>query len=115
MCASGVLVHCPSRLGAAVPVVAAEIPRRDRMLTKWTLERAKTIHHCDRVISHTFKGSRISRCEFEPKSLSTLVGDESPVSVTCRRCPYADRKGEFARGGRAFRASAFPSHASYCV
>jgi hypothetical protein len=61
MCGRGVLVHCPSRLGAAVPVMTAEITRGDRVLTKWTLERAKTVHHCDGVISHTFKCSRISR------------------------------------------------------
>jgi len=49
MCGRGVLVHCPSRLGAAVPVMTAEITRGDRVLTKWTLERAKTVHHCDGV------------------------------------------------------------------
>ena len=50
----GVLVHCPSRLGATVTVLAAELLRGDGMFTKRTLEPAKTVHHFDGVISHSF-------------------------------------------------------------
>jgi hypothetical protein len=60
MCSHGVLVHGPSRLGAAVAVQAAELLRGDRMFTKWTLKRAKAIHHRDGVMSHNFKCSRLS-------------------------------------------------------
>ena len=63
----GVLVHCPSRLGATVTVLAAEVLGGDGMLTKRTLERAKTVHHFDGVISHSFKCSRLFRSDTEPK------------------------------------------------
>jgi hypothetical protein len=56
----GVLVHCPSCLGATVTVLAAELLCGDRMFTNWTLESAKTVHHFDGVISHSFKSSRLS-------------------------------------------------------
>jgi hypothetical protein len=62
-----VLVHCPSRLGATVTVLAAELPCGDRMFTNWTLESAKTVHHFDGVISHSFKSSRLSQHDSEPK------------------------------------------------
>jgi hypothetical protein len=45
MCDRGVLVHCPSRLGAAVAVQAAEIPCGEGVFTKLALERAKAVHH----------------------------------------------------------------------
>jgi|HubBroStandDraft_3_1064219.scaffolds.fasta_scaffold76644_1 hypothetical protein len=73
MLCRGVLVHCPSRLGAAVTVLAAELPCCDAMFTNWTLERAKTVHHFDGVISHSFKSSRLSRYESEPKLPSLLL------------------------------------------
>ena len=53
MYSGGVVVHCPGSLGAATAVLDAELPCSDRMLTKYTLERAKTVHHLDRVMSHT--------------------------------------------------------------
>jgi hypothetical protein len=34
----GVLVHCPCRLGAAVSVLAAEVPCGHGVFTKWALE-----------------------------------------------------------------------------
>jgi hypothetical protein len=43
MCSRGVLVHCPSRLGAAV--AAAEMPCGEGVFTKLALERAKAVHH----------------------------------------------------------------------
>ena len=52
MCSGGVLVHCPSRLGAAVAVLAAELLCGDGVFTEWTLERAKAVHHSDGVMSH---------------------------------------------------------------
>jgi hypothetical protein len=55
----GVHVHCPSCLGAAVSVEAAELTCSDRVFTKWTFERAN-VHHFDGVMSHSFKCSRLS-------------------------------------------------------
>src|SRR5580704_11030239 len=52
MCVSGVLVHCPGRLGAAVSVLAAEIPCGDGVSAEWALESGKPVHHLDRVMSH---------------------------------------------------------------
>jgi hypothetical protein len=60
MCSRGVLVHCPSRLGATAPVLAAELQGRDRVLTMWACERGQTLEYCDRVMSHSFKCSRLS-------------------------------------------------------
>jgi hypothetical protein len=54
MCSRGVLVHCPSRLGAAVAVQAAEIPCGEGFLTKSAREHAKAVHHCDGVMSHSY-------------------------------------------------------------
>ena len=54
VCSRGVLVHCPSRLGAAVAVQAAEIPCSDGVSTKSALEYAKAVHHFDVVMSHSF-------------------------------------------------------------
>jgi hypothetical protein len=62
MCSRGVLVHCPSRLGAAVAVEAVEVPCGDGVLTEWALERAKAVHHFDGVISHSFNSSPLSQC-----------------------------------------------------
>jgi hypothetical protein len=50
----GVLVHGPSRLGAAVAVQAVEFPCGDRVSTESALEYAKTVHHFDGVMSHNF-------------------------------------------------------------
>jgi len=54
MCGCCVLVHRFSRLGAAVAAMAAEILCGDGVSTNWTLERAKTVHHFDRIMSHSF-------------------------------------------------------------
>jgi hypothetical protein len=53
MCSRGVLVHCPSRLGATVAVQAAEIPCGEGAFTKSACEHAKAVHHFDGVMSHT--------------------------------------------------------------
>lgn len=59
MCGRGVLIHRLCCLGAAVAVMAAEIPCGDGVFAQWALERAKAGHHCDCVISHNFKCSRL--------------------------------------------------------
>jgi hypothetical protein len=58
MCHRGVLVHCPSRLGAAATVLAAEISCGDGVSTKRALEHAKAIHLFDDVMSHSFNCRR---------------------------------------------------------
>lgn len=116
MCGCGVLVHRLSRLGAAVAVMAAEIPCGDGVFTKWALEHAKAGHHCDGVISHNFKCSRIFRCNSELKLPSPLINNESlcwgslPALFLCR-----SESAESAPWVRAFRSPAFPFHASYCM
>ena len=60
MCSRGVLVHRPSRLGAAVAILAAEIPCGDEVFAKSALERAKAAHHLDGVMSHSFNCRRSS-------------------------------------------------------
>jgi hypothetical protein len=84
MCSRGVLVHCPSRLGAAAAVLAAKLPCRDGMLAKDAPERAKAVHHFDCVISHNFKCSRLSRHGSE---LKLPLGD--PIQV----CRYSVVRG----------------------
>ena len=54
-------------LARSVGVPAAELPCGDGVFTKWTLERAKAVHHCDTVMSHSFKCSRLSRYDSELK------------------------------------------------
>jgi hypothetical protein len=76
MCSRGVRVHCPSRLGAAAAVLAAELPCGDGVFTKWTLERTKAIHHFDGVISHSFKCSRLPGDGSELKLPSPTVTNE---------------------------------------
>jgi hypothetical protein len=56
-----------SRLGAAAAVLAAELPCGDGVSTKWALEYAKALHHCDGVMSHSFKCSHLSRYDSELK------------------------------------------------
>ena len=51
MCQRGVLVHCPSRLGAAATVPATKLPRGDGVLTKWAVELGEAVHHLDGVMS----------------------------------------------------------------
>ena len=52
MCSRSVLIHCLGRLAAAVAVLTAELPCRDGVFAKHTLECAKAAHHFDRVMSH---------------------------------------------------------------
>jgi len=68
VCSRGVLVHCPSRLGAAVAVQAAEIPCGEGVFTKLALERAKAVHHLDGVMSHSFNCRLSSLCDPELKN-----------------------------------------------
>lgn len=84
MCSRSVLVHCLSRLGAAIAVLAAELLCGDGVFTKWTLERAKPVHHFDGVMSHSFKCSRLFRYDSELKlpSLVTSENRDDPRSVT---------------------------------
>jgi len=91
MLCRGVLVHCPSRLGATVTVLAAELPCGDRMFTNWTLESAKTVHHFDGVISHSFKSSRLSRYDSEPKLPSLLLARTQTRDII--RLPKTNRPG----------------------
>ena len=76
MCSRGVLVHCPSRLGAAAAVLAAELPCGDRVLTKWALEPGKAVHHFDSVMSHSLNCSCLSRYDSELKLPSPALDPE---------------------------------------
>ena len=67
MCSRRVLVHRLGRLGAAAAVLAAELPCGDGVSTKGAFERAKAVHHCDGVMSHSFNCSRLSRYDSELK------------------------------------------------
>ena len=67
MCCGGVLVHCPCRLGAAVSVLAPEVPCGDGVFAMWALKRGKAVHHFDGVMSHSFNCRRLSRCDSELK------------------------------------------------
>jgi hypothetical protein len=87
MCSRGVLVHCPSRLGAAVAVQAAEIPCGEGVFTKLALERAKAVHHSDGVMSHSINCSPSSlydpelkttpRHERNGRRLALMIGSKS--------------------------------------
>jgi hypothetical protein len=116
MCGRGVLVHRLGRLGAAVAVMTAEIPCGDGVFTKWALERAKTGHHCDRVISHNLESSRILRYKSELKLPLRLVSNVSlcwcslSAPSLCR-----SESAESAPWVRVFRSPAFPFHASYSM
>jgi hypothetical protein len=77
MCRRGVLVHCPSRLGAAVAILVAELLCSDGVFTKWTRERAKAVYHLDGVMSHSFKYSRLSQYDSELKLPPLMVPNES--------------------------------------
>ena len=76
MCSRGVLVHCPSRLGAAAAVLAAELPCGDGVLTKWALEPGKAVHHFDSVMSHSLNCSCLSRYDSELKLPSPALDPE---------------------------------------
>ena len=68
----GVVVHCPGSLGPATAVLGAELPCSDRVFAKYTLEPAKTVHHLDRVMSHT--SSVVSHCGVTLKLKFLLTG-----------------------------------------
>jgi hypothetical protein len=76
MCSRGVHVHCPSRLGAAAAVLAAELPCGDGVFTKWALEPGKAVHHFDSVMSHSFNCSCLSRYDSELKLPSPALDPE---------------------------------------
>jgi hypothetical protein len=67
VCGRGVIVHCFSRLGAAVAVLTAKLPCSERVFTQWALELAKAVHHFDGVMSHSSKFSRLFRYDLELK------------------------------------------------
>jgi hypothetical protein len=69
----GVLVHCLSRLGPAVAVLTVKLARGEGVFTKWTLEPAKAVHHCDGVMSHSLDSSRLAWHDFELKLSSTTA------------------------------------------
>jgi hypothetical protein len=52
MCSRAVLVHCPSRLRAAVTILAAKLLCGDEVFTEWALEGCKAVYHFDGVVSH---------------------------------------------------------------
>jgi hypothetical protein len=58
VCGRGMLVHCLSRLGAAVTVLTAKLLCGDGVFTEWALERGKTVNHFDGVMSHSFNCKR---------------------------------------------------------
>jgi hypothetical protein len=67
MCSRGVLVHCPSCLGAATTVLATKLSRGDGVLTEWALKLGEAVHHLDGVMSHSFNCRCLSLCEPELK------------------------------------------------
>ena len=67
MCSRGVLIHCPSRLGATAAVLATELQGSDAVFATLARERDQAVGHFDGVMSHSFKCSRLSRCDAEPK------------------------------------------------
>jgi hypothetical protein len=68
------LVHCPCRLGAAAPLLAAELQHCDGVLTTWALERGHAVDQFDGVISHSFKSSPLCHYGSEPKLLRLEIG-----------------------------------------
>jgi hypothetical protein len=54
MGSGGVLVHRSGRLGAAAAVLAAEFLCGDGVFAKGALERGKSVHRLDGVMSHGF-------------------------------------------------------------
>jgi hypothetical protein len=72
----GVLVHRPSRLGAAVAIQAAEIPCGDGVFTKSALEDAKAVHHFDGVMSHSLDCSCLFRNDPELKPPATWTNPD---------------------------------------
>jgi hypothetical protein len=63
------IVHCPRSLGAAAPLLAAELQYCDGLLTTWAQKRSHAVDQFDGVISHSFKSSPLSRHDSEPKFL----------------------------------------------
>lgn len=58
MCSRGMLVHCPSGLGAAPTVLAIEVHCGDVVFAKAAFELGKAIHLFDGVMSHSFDSRR---------------------------------------------------------
>ena len=93
MCSLGVLIHCPSSLGAAAAVSAAEFRRGDGVFATLARERDQAVHHLDGVMSHSFNSSPLSRYDSEPKllrveSASTSVRTsrfDHSVFILCKR------------------------------
>ena len=54
MCSQGMVVHCPSCLGAAATLLAAELTCVDGVSTEWAFENRKAVHRDDRVMSQCF-------------------------------------------------------------
>ena len=59
------LVHCLSRLGAAVTILTTKRPCRNGVFAEYTLEHAKPVHQFDCVISHNF--SVVAYPTYDPK------------------------------------------------
>jgi hypothetical protein len=82
----GVLVHCLSRLGAAATVLAAKVPRRDRVFTEWAVELGEAVHHLDRVMSHSFNCRRSSlarlRTKVSPERSPDGEGDCRKIAIS---------------------------------
>ena len=70
------LVHRPSRLGAAATVLTAKLPCGDGVFTEWALERGKAANHFDGVVSHSPNCRRLSRYDSELKLPSSPVTSE---------------------------------------
>jgi hypothetical protein len=69
MYSRSVLVHRPSRLDAAAAVLAVELQYCQGVLAMWARERGHAVDQFDGVMSHTFKCSRLSGYDSEPKFL----------------------------------------------
>src|ERR1022692_5030775 len=85
MCSRSVLVHCPSCLGAATAVLAAEVRCCDGVLATWAREHRQAAHHLDRVMSHSLKSSPLSNCGSEPKLPKLQAGSTSAADERVSR------------------------------
>jgi hypothetical protein len=73
MCNASVLVHYLSRLGTAAAVLATELLRGDRVLTKRALECGKAIRRFDAVMSHSLNCRRLSKYDSELKFMTASL------------------------------------------
>jgi hypothetical protein len=67
MCGRSVLVHGSRRLGAAAPVLAAELQCRDGVFATFARERGQAVHHLDRVMSHGLNCSLLTKASLRTK------------------------------------------------